>query len=176
MISVRPATLADLEGLYLLAEEMEAKNEPKYFDRCLAEQAEKKRELLVALAGSRIIGYVQLVWTPLYSTFRRLGIPEVQDLNVTPEVRGRGFGDKLVQACEDLVRQAGKKEVGISVGLSQKFGPAQRLYVKRGYVPDGAGVCYDDVPVGAGQLWTTLWHRAAVLDSLLTLKLVKNLL
>jgi hypothetical protein len=33
------------------------------------------------------------------------------------------------------------------VGLHAGYGPAQRLYVKRGYVPDGSGVWYQDKPL-----------------------------
>jgi hypothetical protein len=34
--------------------------------------------------------------------------------------------------------------VGIGVGLSADYGAAQRMYVKRGYIPDGRGVSYND--------------------------------
>ena len=37
--------------------------------------------------------------------------------------------------------------VGIGVGMYPDYGPAQRMYVKRGYVPDGRGLCYDGTPV-----------------------------
>jgi uncharacterized protein YijF (DUF1287 family) len=80
-----------------------------------------------------------------------------------------------VDACEALVREAGKTEIGISVGLNQGYGPAQRLYVKKGYIPDGTGVCCDDVPVRAGEMRTTILRHPLSLDNLLTLKMVKNL-
>jgi hypothetical protein len=65
--------------------------------------------------------------------------------------------------------------MGISVGLNQSYGPAQRLYVKKGYIPDGAGMCCDDVPVREGELRTTLLLRPVSLDSLLTIKMIKDL-
>ena len=40
--------------------------------------------------------------------------------------------------------------VGIGVGLYQSYGSAQRLYAKRGYVPDGRGVMYHHQPVVPG--------------------------
>jgi len=175
MISIRPATEADIEALYRVAEDMGAANERKYFERCLAEQQEKKRVVLVAEEAGRLVGYVQLIWTPIYSTFRRLGIPEIQDLNVIPDMRGQGIGTQLVEACEALVRQAGKAEVGISVGLCQSYGAAQRLYVKKGYIPDGAGVCYDDVPMREGEFRTVGFQSLTSPDNLLTLKLIKEL-
>ncbi len=33
--------------------------------------------------------------------------------------------------------------IGIGVGLYNDYGSAQRLYVNRGYIPDGKGVTYD---------------------------------
>ena len=34
--------------------------------------------------------------------------------------------------------------VYLGVGLHSGYGSAQRMYVKRGYVPDGSGVWYQD--------------------------------
>lgn len=36
------------------------------------------------------------------------------------------------------------KIVCIGVGLHAGYGSAQRMYVKRGYIPDGSGVWYRD--------------------------------
>jgi len=164
---IRQATPSDLDGLTRIAAEMGATHEAKYFERCLAEQQDGKRTVLVAGNPEGLAGYVQLIWQPIYQPFRKLDIPEIQDLNVIPAARRRGLGGRLVEACEELVRQAGKTAVGIGVGLYSRYGAAQRLYVGRGYVPDGAGVCYDDAPVTANEM------RA--IDDLLTLKLVKEL-
>lgn len=172
---IRAVTEDDIPALYRVAEDMEARNERHYFERCLDEQVLGNRLVYAAEEGGRMVGYVQLIWQPLYSTFRRLGIPEIQDLNVIPEMRGRGIGGQLVDVCEDIAREKGKAEIGISVGLNQSFGPAQRLYVKKGYVPDGAGLCYDEIPVRAGELRMTLLHRATSPDDLLTLKMIKLL-
>ena len=32
----------------------------------------------------------------------------------------------------------------LGVGLCDSYGTAQRMYVKRGYIPDGSGVWYQD--------------------------------
>ena len=41
-------------------------------------------------------------------------------------------------------QEAGQRpSVGIAVGLGPEYGPAQRLYVERGYVPDGRSVAYN---------------------------------
>ena len=36
--------------------------------------------------------------------------------------------------------------VYLSVGLHNGFGAAQRIYIKRGYIPDGSGIWYRDKP------------------------------
>jgi GNAT superfamily N-acetyltransferase len=164
---IRQAAASDLDGLCRIAAEMGTVHEPGYFERCLAEQRDKKRVILIAADASRLTGYVQLIWQPIYRPFRKLDIPEIQDLNVIPAARQQGLGGRLVDACEALARQAGKAAVGIGVGLYSRYGAAQRLYVRKGYLPDGAGVCYDDVAVRANDL------RA--IDDLLTLKLIKDL-
>ena len=80
--------------------------------------------------------------------------------------RRQGIGALLVERCEMVARQSGKTDIGISVGLYASYGPAQRLYVQRGYVPDGAGITADDVPVRGGEM--------RPVDDNLTLKLVKS--
>lgn len=35
-------------------------------------------------------------------------------------------------------------EISLGVGLHYGYGSAQRLYVKRGYIPDESGVWYND--------------------------------
>jgi GNAT superfamily N-acetyltransferase len=165
---IRQATASDLDGLCRIAAEMGTVHEPGYFERCLAEQRAGNRVILAAEnAAARLAGYAQLIWQPLYRPFRKLDIPEIQDLNVIPEARQQGLGGRLVDACEERVLLAGKTAVGIGVGLYSRYGAAQRLYVRKGYIPDGAGVCYDDVAVTANEM------RA--IDDLLTLKLVKEL-
>lgn len=174
-LSIHIATDEDIQDLYRIAEDMQAKHEANYFERCLAEQDEKKRIVFIARQDDKAVGYAQLIWTPLYSTFRRLGIPEIQDLNVIPEMRGQGIGGKLVDTCEILAREAGNPEMGISVGLDQSYGPAQRLYVRKGYIPDGAGVCCDEVPVRTGELRVTILRHPLSLENILTIKMVKSL-
>ena len=37
--------------------------------------------------------------------------------------------------------------VTLGVGLHKGYGPAQRLYVKRGYIPDGSGLWFNNEPL-----------------------------
>ena len=66
----------------------------------------------------------------------------------------RGVGTALMDAAEARVAQRGRRVVGIGVGLyggdGYGYGSAQRMYAKRGYVPDGAGMVIDGVRVEPG--------------------------
>ena len=47
----------------------------------------------------------------------------------------------------DMAEQIAKEYsdvVYLGVGLHSGYGSAQRMYVKRGYIPDGSGVWYQD--------------------------------
>jgi hypothetical protein len=40
--------------------------------------------------------------------------------------------------------------VGIGVGMYASYGSAQRMYAKRGYIPDGRGITYNNEVVDPG--------------------------
>lgn len=165
---LRSASDADLPLLVAVAQAMGTPAGRDDFPRCLAAHAAGERMIFLAVDDDgQALGYVQLNFTPVYHPFKRLGIAEVQDLNVIPAARNQGIGAALVDLCERTVRERGGSDIGISVGLVPSFGAAQRLYTARGYRPDGAGLCYDDVPVRVGSM--------VAADDLLTLKLIKTL-
>jgi ribosomal protein S18 acetylase RimI-like enzyme len=94
-------------------------------------------------------GYITLKWQSRYEPFRIKNIPEIMDLNVLPPFQGQGIGSTLLKTAED---EAFKKShtVGIGVGLYADYGNAQKLYIKRGYVPDRNGITYNYQPVKPG--------------------------
>ncbi|OAM00701.1 GNAT family N-acetyltransferase [Wolbachia endosymbiont of Dactylopius coccus] len=62
-------------------------------------------------------------------------------INVLPLMRNRGIGSTLLETAEK--EAAGKSDiVGLGVGLYADYGAAQKLYIKRGYIPDSLGVTY----------------------------------
>jgi ribosomal protein S18 acetylase RimI-like enzyme len=125
--------------------------EEGYFSRCLQEQASGSRKIFIAQKDNMIVGYVQLNFAPRYALYKKLDIPEIQDLNVAPAHRRQGIGRALVEYCE---KQCESEQVGISVGLTKDYGAAQRLYMAMGYVADGMGVTYDREPVSKGQMYS----------------------
>jgi hypothetical protein len=52
-----------------------------------------------------------------------------------------------MNAAEELASDRGVVSLGITVGLSDEYGPAQRLYALHGYVPDGRGACCGHEPL-----------------------------
>jgi len=107
------------------------------------EQQERRRVVLVASVDDVFCGYINVVWEPDYPPFREAGIPELQDFNVLPHYRRQGIGSRLLAQAEQIVA-ARSKLVGIGVGMTADYGAAQRLYVQRGYIPDGRGLVYAD--------------------------------
>ena len=120
------------------------------YERYLEEQVVGTRAVLVARSDDAFAGYVTVLWESDHRDFATGGIPEIQDLNVLPPYRRRGVGTRLLDEAEALVATR-SAAVGIGFGLSWDYGPAQRLYARRGYVPDGKGIVTAHVRVEPGQ-------------------------
>jgi ribosomal protein S18 acetylase RimI-like enzyme len=116
------------------------------FLRYAAEEEAGARSCWVAEEAGALAGYVTVRWPPP----GRTGLAEIQDLNVLPSFRRRGIGTALLDQAEAAVALRADA-VQIAVGLHQGYGAAQRLYVQRGYVPDGQGATVEgqSVPEGA---------------------------
>jgi GNAT superfamily N-acetyltransferase len=126
---------------------------PSLFEGYLKAQEAGERIVWVAHFKGEFAGYVTLNWQSQYESFAAARIPEIMDLNVLPPFRKVGVGSMLLDIAEK--EAATKSEVvGIGVGLyagtDGGYGPAQRLYVKRGYIPDGKGVTYNYEPTIPG--------------------------
>ena len=122
--------------------------------RYLADHAEPDGASLIATTGSDIIGYVAIIWESDYAGFRSRGMPLIHQLTVAGPSR-RGVATPLMDSAEQLVRDRGIATLGITVGLFDGYGPAQRLYGRRGYTPDGRGACRGQRPLSKGMQVTT---------------------
>ena len=140
--AVRQATQEDIKILYELYERL-GKDDNGYFEACF------EKNCIILIASQEInnqvedVGFGVLNFEPKYKLYKTLDIPEVQDLNVLADMRRQGVGSMLLEAFEYIAMDRGCEEIGISVGLSREYGPAQRLYVHMGYIPDGYGIAYD---------------------------------
>jgi GNAT superfamily N-acetyltransferase len=94
------------------------------------------------LAAGRPVGFGSLLWQSNYPPFRESGTPEIHDLNVAPQARRQGVASAILDLAEGVALRRHDR-VGIGVGLHPGYRAAQRLYVLRGYVPDGNGVFWN---------------------------------
>lgn len=139
---------------------------PATFAEYVDEQSRQERWTRVAVVGEEVAGYVTLVWHSPDPVLRAAGIPEIMDLNVLPSFRRQGLGSRLVALAEDEAATRGPT-VGLRMGLHGGYGAAQRIYVRRGYLPDGRGVVVEGVSVEEG--------ASLVLDDGPALRLTKRL-
>ena len=140
---IRPMTDADAAPMNegFLAQGWQSREET--FIRYLDEQAAGRRRVLIAVDEGAPVGYITLLPAALTGPFAGSGLPELSDFNVLISHQRRGIGTALMNTAEQLARTYGNR-VTLAVGLHNGYGAAQRLYVRRGYVPDGSGVWYRD--------------------------------
>jgi GNAT superfamily N-acetyltransferase len=110
----------------------------KYF----REQGEGTRKVLVCETEGKAVGYLTILPEAPVGPYAGKNIPEIVDFNVLIEYRGNGFGWALMDAAEAKVKET-HDEICLGVGLYTDYGRAQRMYVKRGYIPDGTGIWWD---------------------------------
>src|SRR5215470_18516021 len=119
------------------------------YQRYLAEQDRGHRLAFVAEWRGEFAGYVTLLWVSNYRPFAERQVPEISDLNVLPACRRQGIGNALLDRAESAASTR-SEVVALGVGLSADYGAAQRIYARRGYLPDGRGVMYNNQPVEPG--------------------------
>ena len=113
--------------------------------RYFLEQKSKEREVLVAEIDGVVAGYITILPSAKHGPFAEV-YPELSDFNVFEPFRNQGVGNQLLEEAEKRVKLISNK-VTLGVGLHLGYGPAQRLYIKRGYIPDGSGVWYRNPPL-----------------------------
>ena len=113
------------------------------YEMRLRDQAEGRAVALVAEMEGQPVGYIHVYPSPKTGAFAGRGIPEIVDFGVLARCRRRGIGGRLMDAAERIAGEYADT-VCLGVGLHSGYGSAQRMYVKRGYIPDGTGVWYRD--------------------------------
>ena len=113
--------------------------------RYFLEQESGEREVLVAEIDGAVAGYVTILPSAKHGPFAEI-YPELSDFNVFEPFQNQGIGNLLMEEAEKRVKLVSDK-VTLGVGLHSGYGPAQRLYIRRGYIPDGSGVWYQNFPV-----------------------------
>ena len=164
-IEVRQMTYADIPAI-CKADRDESESFVNYLKRQLEFQDNNECSALLAHCGDEAAGYVFLFYECKWGSWKDRGLPGICDLIVFEPYRRRGVATKLMDCAEALARRVNTK-VYLDVCLNAEYGPAQRFYALRGYVPDGAGVYYEEHVLGKDE--------ACKNDDELTLCLVKEL-
>ena len=113
------------------------------YKRYLMEQRYEVRDVYIAFVKEQFAGYLTICWKSTYGPFREKNIPEIVDFNVLPGFRRMGIGSRLMDKAENAIARI-SPIAGIGVGMTPDYGAAQRLYVLRGYIPDGLGLHWRD--------------------------------
>lgn len=116
------------------------------FEKYYEEQNNDIRKVFVACSEKKLLGYVTLLPCDKHGPFADKKIPSVCDFNVLEKYQNYGIGTALLDSVERIVKEYSDK-ICLGVGLHSGYGPAQRMYIKRGYIPDGSGVWYKNKPL-----------------------------
>ncbi|MBR3109010.1 MAG: GNAT family N-acetyltransferase [Clostridia bacterium] len=115
------------------------------YEMRLRDRAEGKAVPLTAEYRGCPAGYISVYPNSSWGAFGNKGLPEIVDFGVLQKYQRRGIGSKLMDAAEEIAARYADT-VYLGVGLHNGYGSAQRMYVKRGYIPDGSGAWYRDKP------------------------------
>ncbi len=119
------------------------------YEGYLREQRAGVRQVLVARWQGEAAGYVTLRPKAKAGPFAGKGWPEIVDFNVLEKFQRKGIGSRLMD-CAEAEAAKTSRIVCLGVGLHSGYGPAQRMYIKRGYLFDGTGVWYQDKHLAEG--------------------------
>ncbi len=113
-------------------------------------QKNKIRDIVIAEYNGEFAGYLTINWTSDYLYFKERSIPEIVDFNVLKKFQRKGIGTVLMDEAENRIRVQSNL-AGIGVGMYKDYGPAQILYNRRNYIPDGNGLILNSKPIKYGE-------------------------
>ncbi len=116
---------------------------PEKYRMRLRDRDEGRAVALAADFHGSVAGYTNVYPDAQTGAFGGKGLPEIVDFGVLEKYRGRGIGSRLMDAAEAVAARYADT-VYLGVGLHSGYGSAQRMYVRRGYIPDGSGAWYKD--------------------------------
>ena len=114
----------------------------KYYMR-LRDMREGRAIALAADYCGKVAGYINVYPNSPWGAFGGKGLPEIVDFGVLAKFRRHGIGSKLMDTAEVIAKEYADT-VYLGVGMHSGYGSAQRMYVKRGYIPDGSGVWFGE--------------------------------
>ena len=142
-ITVRDMRIEDALSLFEAEKELGYGDEENRFPGRVKDAEAGKCVALTAIIDDRPVGYVCVYWDASHGPFKGTDTPEIHDFGVLSTHRRLGAGTKLMDVAEQIAATRSDR-VWLAVGLHHWYGPAQRMYATRGYIPDGTGVWYKD--------------------------------
>jgi GNAT superfamily N-acetyltransferase len=118
--------LAETDGGGIDVRELNDADLARIGDRLPLHRLESAQTYLVAWDGSEPVGHAHIAWEET-----TLGVPEIGDVFVPAEFRGRGIGTELSDAAEQMARGRGHRQISISASTGNEG--ALRLYRRLGY-------------------------------------------
>lgn len=109
----------------------------------LEETTSGQCEYVVIYEMEHLAGYAKIDWKSSYEDFEELGIPEIKEMQIFEDFRGKGLANRLMNQMEEKIKER-SEYCAIGVGLAEPYEPAQKLLAERGYQPDGKGIFYID--------------------------------
>lgn len=119
------------------------KASPEKYKRRIADEEKGIAAALTAEYKGLPAGYINVYLNCPAGPFANKNIPEIVDFGVLEKYRNKGIGTRLMDTAERLAQNL-SGIVCLGVGLHAGYGSAQRMYIKRGYIPDGSGIWYRD--------------------------------
>ena len=120
------------------------------FENYFKQQNEDKRMVFVAEKNGEICGFGTVLLKVKKGPFFHKDIPELADFNVLVKFRNQGIGNKLVEIAENACKEK-SEYISLAISLYDYYGKALRMYIKRGYIPDGSGLWYNGKTVSFGE-------------------------
>ncbi len=117
--------------------------EVEYYLMRMKDHAAGKCIALTAVYHGQPAGCVYVYLTAHEGPFNGKGWPIIVDFSVLQKCQRKGIGSRLMDVAEQIAAQHADT-VCLGVGLCREYGSAQRMYARRGYIPDGSGVWYQD--------------------------------
>lgn len=113
------------------------------YEMRLRHRTEYRAIALAAVQNGSAVGYINVYPDSPWGAFGGKGLPEIVDFGVLEKCRRHGIGSALMDTAEAIAGQYADT-VYLGVGMHSGYGSAQRMYIKRGYIPDGTGVWYGE--------------------------------
>ncbi|MBP1989544.1 GNAT family N-acetyltransferase [Paenibacillus eucommiae] len=148
-LQIRRMTQSDIDIIHKGLSGNDISKPLDYVKSCWEENKNKERVTLLVFYENEFVGWGHVVYKSQYPYFSENDIPEIQNFDIIPPFRKRGIGSVLIEALEEDAF-AMSNTIGIGFGLYANYGTAQRLYMKRGFIPDGRGIMYNNLPVEPG--------------------------